>query len=200
MTGADLVRARLADGIRTQSAVRDSDELVAVVERAADVVITCLRQGGTVFFAGNGGSSTDAQHLAAELLGRFYLDRPALAAVNLSDNTAALTAIANDYAYEEVFARQLAGLARAGDVFLGFSTSGNSMNIVRAVEVAADRQVYSIAFTGSSGGKLADVADLVFRAPSDDVPRVQECHVHVGHSICEIAERALLPTADPAVG
>src|SRR5436305_8889902 len=153
--------------------------------------VQALRAGGTVFFCGNGGSATDAEHLSAELLGRYYIERAALSSYRLSSNVAAMTAIGNDYSFDEVYARQLAGLARPGDVLVGLSTSGNSPNVVRALEQAAAMGLETVAFTGADGGKAATVARQVFRAPSTDTPRVQECHMTVGHTLCEIVEREL---------
>jgi D-sedoheptulose 7-phosphate isomerase len=144
-----------------------------------------------VVFFGNGGSSMDAGHLAAELLGRFYRERAALAAVSLADNTAAMTAVANDYDYAEVFARQLRGLARRGDVVVALSTSGNSPNVIRALAVGRELGVFSVLLTGATGGQARALADLCVQVPTDDTPRVQEACMHLGHSICEVVERAM---------
>lgn len=166
-------------------------EHLEVAALIAGAMIRALREGGRVIFFGNGGSATEAQHLSAELMGRFYLDRPALPSVSLSDNTAAMTAISNDYAYEQTFARQILGLGRPGDVAVGLSTSGNSLNVVRALEAAKGAGLTTIAFTGQRGGSCADVAEHCFRAPSNDTPRVQEMHLLIGHTVCEIVEAAL---------
>jgi D-sedoheptulose 7-phosphate isomerase len=150
-----------------------------------------LSQGGRIFFCGNGGSAADAQHLAAELTGRFLKERPSLAGVALTTNTSTLTAIGNDYSYEEIFSRQIEGLARAGDVLLGISTSGNSGNVVRAMEVARRMMVSTVALTGRSGGKLATAAERCIRIPSDETPRIQEAHILTGHILAEIVEAEL---------
>jgi D-sedoheptulose 7-phosphate isomerase len=189
---SELVRRRLAESIASKQAMLESD----CVERAASVaasIADALRAGGKVIFFGNGGSASDASHLAGELLGKFAYDRPALAAVCLSDHTAALTAVGNDYDYGEVFARQLRGLGRPGDVAVGLTTSGNSENVVRALDAARDLGMVTVALTGADGGKVVAVADLCVRVPSDDTQRVQEACLHLGHTICEIVERDLHP-------
>ena len=188
---AATVRARVAVSVEVKQSLLADGAAHAVLGVVAAVLVDCLRGGGTVFFCGNGGSSTDCEHLSAELLGRFYRDRPALPAVNLSCNVAALTAIANDYSYEQVFSRQLEGLGRAGDVLVALSTSGDSVNVLAAVRTAAARGMTTVAFTGRGGGALAEVADHVFRAPTVDTPRIQECHTLAGHTLCEIVEDEL---------
>jgi D-sedoheptulose 7-phosphate isomerase len=183
---------RVEDSIDVRRTLLAGD-LLERVAAAAQVVVAAARRRSTVFFFGNGGSATDAAHLCAELLGRFYRDREPLPGVALADNTAAMTAIGNDYGYDYVFSRQLAGLAKAGDVVIGLSTSGNSRNVVRAFEVAHQLGVVSIALTGATGGSLAEVADHCLRVPSTDTPRIQECHMLLGHTICELVERELFP-------
>jgi len=190
----DLLRERVATSIEAKQRLLRSDAIRLTAEVAARVVES-LRAGGKVLFFGNGGSSTDAGHLAAELLGRFYADRRPLAAVNLADNTAAMTAIGNDYSYDEVFSRQVRALGVRDDVAVGLSTSGNSANVVRAIEEAAGLGMRTVAFTGASGGKLASVAELCVRVPSDDTPRVQEMCMLLGHTLCEIVEREFLGEA-----
>ena len=189
---AETVRQRLQEGIEVAQRMLSSD----CVEQAAAVaqsIVAAFRRGNKVIFFGNGGSSMDAGHLAAELLGRFHYHRPSLPAISLADSTAAMTAIGNDYGYEEVFARQLRGLAAPGDVAVALSTSGNSGNVVRAVEAARQLGVRSVVLTGSSGGKLLDLADVCIRVPAEDTPRVQEACMHLGHSICELVERQMFP-------
>jgi len=190
----DVLRERVATSIEAKQRLLRSDAIRLTAEAAARVVES-LRAGGKVLFFGNGGSSTDAGHLAAELLGRFYADRRPLAAVNLADNTAAMTAIGNDYSYDEVFSRQVRALGVRDDVAVGLSTSGNSANVVRAIEEAAGLGMRTVAFTGASGGKLASVAELCVRVPSDDTPRVQEMCMLLGHTLCEIVEREFLGEA-----
>jgi D-sedoheptulose 7-phosphate isomerase len=189
---AELARRRLADSVAIKRAMLESD-CIAQTVAVASRMIDSLRQGGKVLFFGNGGSAMDAGHLAAELAGRFYRDRPGLPGVSLADGTASLTAIANDYAYGDIFARQVRALGRPGDVAVGLTTSGNSENVVNALIAAREAGLVAIALTGASGGKAADVADICLRVPTDDTPRVQEACLHLGHTICELVEREVFP-------
>ena len=161
------------------------------VARAADVVIAALRAGRAIYFCGNGGSAADAQHLAAELSGRFLKNRRALPGVALTTNSSALTAIGNDFGYDEVFSRQLDGVAHEGDVLMGLSTSGNSANVVKAVEVARAHGMKTIALTGERDSALSAACDICLKVPSAATPRIQEMHIVVGHMICELAENAV---------
>lgn len=188
----ELVQARLADTIAVKQQMLSGAIATQTVE-IARLIISSLRCGGKVIFFGNGGSAQDAGHLAAELMGRFAFDRPGLAAISLPDSTASMTAIGNDYSYDEVFARQVLAAGRAGDVVVGLTTSGNSPNVVRALEAAAGAGMTTVALTGARGGKVADVAALCIRVPSDNTGRVQEACLHLGHSICEMVEAALFP-------
>jgi D-sedoheptulose 7-phosphate isomerase len=188
----ELVRARLQDSIDSKRAMLDS-ECIAQAADIADRIVTALRKGGKVIFFGNGGSSMDAGHLAAEFLGRFYYDRPSLPSVSLADSTAAMTAIGNDYSYDEVFARQVRGLGAAGDVLVGLTTSGNSPNVVTALRTGRELGMVTVALTGSNGGAVAEVADVCVQVPTSDTPRVQEACMHIGHSICEIVEATMFP-------
>ena len=187
-----LLRTRVADSVAaTQRLAANAGALAATAE-AAGRIAAALRGGGKALFFGNGGSASDAGHLAAELLGRFALERRSLAAACLSDHTAAMTAIANDYGYDEVFARQITGVGRPGDVAVGLSTSGNSPNVVRGLEAAREQGLTTVAFTGAGGGKLAGLVDVCVRVPSDDTPRVQELCMLLGHTLCELVERELV--------
>lgn len=199
MTGSDavspsvrLVQQRLADTIAVKQQMQQGDIAAQTVE-VARAIIDSLRAGGKVIFFGNGGSAQDAGHLAAELMGRYAFDRPGLAAISLPDATAAITAISNDYSYDEVFARQVLATGRPGDVAIGLTTSGNSPNVVRALEVAGQAGMTTVTLTGALGGKVADVAKICIRVPSEDTARVQEACLHLGHSICEMVEAALFP-------
>jgi D-sedoheptulose 7-phosphate isomerase len=189
---AELAQRRLEDAIAIKQDMLSSGCLHLAAE-VADAITGSLRAGGTVLFFGNGGSSMDAGHLAAELAGRFYIDRPALAGVSLADATASMTAIANDYAYDEVFARQVKALGRVGDVAVGLTTSGNSVNVVNGLVAAREGGLVTVALTGQSGGKVAGLADYCIQVPADDTPRVQEACLHLGHTICEIVEREMFP-------
>lgn len=162
--------------------------LAETVERAAAVVAQSLRTGGKVFFCGNGGSSADSQHLAGEFLGRFLVERPSWAAIALPANIAAMTAIANDYGYEEVFARQLRGLGRKGDVLIAISTSGRSANVLKALTAAREMGIHAIGLTGAKESPMDALADLILRAPAASTPRIQEMHIVIGHTICELVE------------
>lgn len=188
--GEALLRQRVSDSLDAKQRLLESDAL-RTTAAAAERVVTALAAGGKVLFFGNGGSATDAGHLAAELLGRFYLERQPLAAVSLADNTAAMTAIGNDYSYEETFSRQVRALGRLGDVAVGLSTSGNSANVLRGLEAARDLGLVTVALTGAGGGKLAGLVDICVRVPSEDTPRVQEMCMLLGHTLCEIVERDL---------
>lgn len=199
MSGSDavspsvrLVQQRLADTIAVKQQMQQGDVAAQTVE-VARAIIDSLRAGGKVIFFGNGGSAQDAGHLAAELMGRYAFDRPGLAAISLPDATAAITAISNDYSYDEVFARQVLATGRSGDVVVGLTTSGNSPNVVRALEVAGQAGMTTVTLTGALGGKVADVAKICIRVPSEDTARVQEACLHLGHSICEMVEAALFP-------
>jgi len=158
---------------------------------AADALIAAYRGGHKALFFGNGGSAADAQHLAAEFLGRYMRERAPLPALALHTNSSALTAIGNDYGYEHVFARQLEALAVHGDVAVGISTSGNSPNVVQAIATARRLGLVTIALTGSSGGRLRNLADILVAVPSEETPRIQECHILAGHALCDAVEQAL---------
>lgn len=190
---AALARARLVDAIAVKQAMLADDTVVVLATRVAGLMVDALRAGGTVLFCGNGGSSMDAGHLAAELTGRFAYDRAGLAAVNLADATAALTAIANDYSYADAFARMATAIGKPGDVLVGLSTSGNSANVVRALAAGREAGLVTVGLTGRDGGQLAAVAEHCIRVPSDDTARVQEACLHVGHTICELVEQEMFP-------
>jgi D-sedoheptulose 7-phosphate isomerase len=165
--------------------------LAAAVSRAVDVIYSSLAAGGQLFIAGNGGSAADAQHIAAELTGRFLRDRRPLRAMALHVNTSALTAIGNDFGYEQVFARELSAHARPGDVLLAISTSGNSPNILRAIQAAHQENVTVIGLTGESGGAMRTACDLCLCVPCQSTPRIQEMHITIYHAICELLEERL---------
>jgi len=183
---ANIVK-QIEDSIELKKYLRqETKNLVAM----ADLLVDAFRKGNKVLLFGNGGSAADAQHIACELAGKFYLDRDPLPAIALTTNTSSLTAIANDYSYEEVFGRQVKGLVKQGDVVIGISTSGNSPNVLRGIEEAKRLGVTTIAFTGR-GGRLSELADYVLSIPSGDTPRIQEAHITAGHIICYLVEQAL---------
>jgi len=165
------------------------------IEQSIALLVDSLRHNGKIHFCGNGGSAADAQHLAAELSGRFYFNRPPLNAEALHCNSSYLTAVANDYGYEHIFARLLEASAHAGDILVAFSTSGNSENILKAIDVAHQKRLKVIAFTGETGGKMAEMVDILLNVPSTDTPRIQEIHILIGHIICEHVEKQMFPNS-----
>ena len=181
----------IEQSIAVKQAILNNPEFLDRIQQAAEMITESLRGGGKIHFCGNGGSAADAQHLAAELSGRFYFDRPPLNAEALHCNTSYLTAVGNDYGYDLIFSRLLCGTAKAGDVVVGISTSGNSKNILKAFEVAKEMGVKIIAMTGETGGAMKDYADILLNAPSKDTPRIQESHIMLGHIICELVETEL---------
>jgi D-sedoheptulose 7-phosphate isomerase len=158
---------------------------------AADALIRAYRSGHKALFFGNGGSASDAEHLAGEFLGRYLRERSPMPAVALAENMSAVTAIANDYGYEHVYSRQLQALAVSGDVAVGISTSGNSRNVLEAVRKARELGLFTIGLTGASGGQMRDLTDALIAVPSDDTPRIQECHILIGHALCDAVEQAI---------
>lgn len=194
-----LLERRVREDIALKQSIIGDECLMQAAAVAAEMS-TALERGRKVIFFGNGGSSMDAGHLAAELLGRFYLDRAPLPSVCLSDCTAAMTAIGNDFGYEHVFSRQLRAIGEPGDVAVGLTTSGNSVNVVQALRVARELDVFAIVLTGRDGGQAAEVADLCVRVPTGDTPRIQEACMHLGHTICEFVEAFLERGSGPGVG
>ncbi len=188
-----LISNRLQAAIKLKEAVLADESILALSERAAQVCISSLKGDGSILWCGNGGSAADAQHLSAELTGRFYYDRPPLRSEALHVNTSYLTAVGNDYGYDMVFERLARGQLREGDVLIGLSTSGNSTNIVRAMQTAREIGAHTIAFTGKGGGAVAQHADVLIEIPSTDTPRIQEVHMFLGHCLCEIIEATMFP-------
>ncbi|MBP5318508.1 MAG: D-sedoheptulose 7-phosphate isomerase [Paludibacteraceae bacterium] len=183
----------IAASIAVKQAILADEALLGRMQQVADCMVDALKNGGKVLFCGNGGSAADAQHLAAELSGRFYYDRPPLYAEALHCNTSFLTAVGNDYGYDRIYARVIQGSGRKGDVLVGISTSGNSANIVQAFEAARAAGMKVVAMTGASGGKMKQEADILLNVPSIDTPRIQEAHILMGHLICECVESVLFP-------
>jgi D-sedoheptulose 7-phosphate isomerase len=181
----------IQQSIAAKQAILNDSDFQARIQQAAEMITASLRNGGKIHFCGNGGSAADAQHLAAELSGRFYFDRPPLNAEALHCNTSYLTAVGNDYGYDLIFSRLLRGTAKAGDVIVGISTSGNSQNILKAFEVAKEMGVGIIAMTGATGGAMKEWADILLSVASQDTPRIQESHIMIGHIICELVETAM---------
>ncbi|SDC40127.1 D-sedoheptulose-7-phosphate isomerase [Niabella drilacis] len=182
------IKALVQASIDVKKQVLESEPLLQTVAQVVSTIVNAFRKGNSVYFCGNGGSAADAQHLAAEFSGRFYKDRKALPAEALHCNTSYLTAVANDYSFDVIYSRIIDGIGKNGDVLIGLSTSGNSQNIVRAFEQAKAKGMTTIGFTGASGGILKTTSDFLINIPSADTPRIQECHMLLGHSICQLVE------------
>ncbi len=181
----------IQQSINVKQLILEDATFMERIQEASDVVVKSLRNGGKIHFCGNGGSAADAQHLAAELSGRFYFDRPPLNAEALHCNTSYLTAVGNDYGYDIIFSRLLRGLGKKGDILIGISTSGNSKNILHAYQAAKEMGIIIISLTGETGGKMKDLSDILINVPSTDTPRIQESHIMIGHIICELVEQEM---------
>ena len=186
------ISAHIQRSIDAKQAILNDDAFLSMIEEAATLCANALQQGKKILFAGNGGSASDAQHLAAELVGRYKHDRPSLAAIALTTDTSALTAIGNDYGYEEVFARQLSGLGQEGDVFVAISTSGNSKNVLKACAVAREKGCAIVGMSGP-GGQLKEESAVCFAVPAKETATVQEAHIMIGHLLCDLIEQQIYP-------
>jgi len=186
-----LVNEHVQEAARVGQAMTDSDSTVTAIERAADYCIDVYKRGCKIMVAGNGGSAADAQHMAAELSGRFNMDRPGLPAMALTANSSTLTAIGNDYGYSKVFSRQAQANGQPGDLFVGISTSGNSENLLAAIETCKAQGITTLGITGRTGGKMAQMCDVCIRVPSDSTARIQECHIVIIHTLCAAVEESL---------
>ena len=187
----DYIYAQIAETNRLTAAMLEDRALFATLEASAAACIKCINAGGKILLAGNGGSAADAQHIAGEFVSRFAFDRPGMSAFALTTDTSILTAIGNDYGYEKLFARQIQSHGRKGDVFIGYSTSGKSPNILRAFEEARARGLVTIGLTGNRGGPMLELCDLVLEMPSSDTPKIQEGHLMMGHILCGLVENAI---------
>jgi D-sedoheptulose 7-phosphate isomerase len=192
----EKIKNIIQSSIDVKQRVIQNQELLTTVIKVVDVITTSLKNGGRIYFCGNGGSAADAQHLAAEFSGRFYTDRKALPAEALHCNTSYLTAVANDYSYDVVYARLIDGIGSKGDVLVGLSTSGNSGNIVKAFEVAKQKGMTTVGFTGAGGGTMKNLSDHLINIPSNDTPRIQESHIMIGHIICQLVEETYFSRND----
>jgi D-sedoheptulose 7-phosphate isomerase len=186
--------------IATKQSMLGNRELISTAARISEILVHALKQGNKVLIFGNGGSAADAQHIAAEFVGRFAFDRPALPALALSVNSSCVTAIGNDYGFDLVFSRQLEALARPGDVAIGISTSGNSPNVIKAMSTARKMELHTVALTGAAGGGIKGNVDHCICVPSNDTPRIQEGHILVGHIISELVELEMFPKRGQASG
>ena len=193
MDQSSIVRKNLQHSIDLKSKILADSDLISLTDTLSQIITEAFQNNKKVLFCGNGGSAADAQHLAAELSGRYYYDRPPLFSDALHVNTSYLTAVANDYSYDQIYSRLLRAMGSEGDVLIGLSTSGNSPNVVNAINQANELGMITIGFTGASGGKMKDICDYLVAIPDTDTPRIQECHMLLGHTICEIVERNLFP-------
>ena len=191
---AERIAAQFAESIEVKQRVLETE--IGTLAQIAEILVAALRGGHRVLLCGNGGSAADSQHIAAELVGRFGRERAALPAIALTTDTSILTALANDYSYADVFARQVEALGTPGDVLVGISTSGNSPNVLAAMRTARNRGMRTIGWTGESGGQLREAADVCFRVPSRSTSRIQESHITAGHALCEMIERELFEKND----
>lgn len=190
----EKIREIIQESIQVKLKLLGNETLIDQIEQASNKMISSLQKGKRIYFCGNGGSAADAQHLAAELSGRFYTDRPALPAEALHCNTSYLTAVANDYSYEVVYQRLIEGIGNEEDVLIGLSTSGNSKNIIRAIESANTKKMITIGLTGSKGGSMKGLCQYWIGVPSDDTPRIQESHILLGHILCQMVEERIFNT------
>jgi len=184
----DKIKKIIKASIDTKQSVLQNEGLLKTIAASVDLIVNAFRNGNRVYFCGNGGSAADAQHLAAEFSGRFYTDRKALPAEALHCNTSYLTAVGNDYGFDEIYSRLIDGIGEKGDVLVGLSTSGNSPNILKALKTAKKKEMITIGFTGKSGGEMRTLCDHLINIPSTDTPRIQESHIMVGHIICQLVE------------
>ena len=178
----------LKESLSVKNEILENSKIKNIIIESVGVILKALKRGNRIYFCGNGGSAADAQHLAAEFTGRFYLDRKALPAEALHCNTSYITAVANDYSYEDIYSRLIDGISNPGDVLIGLSTSGNSKNIIKALKTAKQNKLHTIAFTGSSEGLIKTYSDYIISIPSKNTPRIQESHILIGHIICQIVE------------
>ena len=188
-----MIKKIIQSSIDLRKVVLADDTLLKTVQSVADAMIATFAADGKVLFCGNGGSAADAQHLAAELSGRYYYDRPPLYAEALHTNTSFVTAVANDYSFDEVYARMVKAAGRKNDVLVAISTSGNSPNIIKALRAATEAGMVTVGLTGNDGGKMKTLCSLLLNVPSNDTPRIQEVHIMLGHIICQIVESTLFP-------
>lgn len=195
MDNVNYIKAYLDDSIAVKKLLQESDSVLSQISLVADLIISAYKNGNKVILAGNGGSAADSQHIAAEFVSRFFFDRPGLPAIAITTDTSMLTAIGNDYGFDKLFVRQLQAQSKPGDVFIGISTSGNSVNIINAMELAKELGVTSVALCGEAG-KLKDLVDYSINVPSKITPYIQECHICIGHMICAIVERAIFKPED----
>ena len=185
------IKDQIKKSYETKIAIYENEDLINKIEEVAKKCVALYRTDKKTILAGNGGSAADAQHIAAELVGRYAFDRPSIPSLALTTDTSNLTAIGNDYGYDMVFSRQLEGMGQEGDIFFGISTSGNSVNIIKAFESAKKKNIFTVALSGRDGGEMAKLADISLIVPSDSTPRIQESHILIGHILCDIIEKEI---------
>ena len=193
MDHVSVLKSRIEASVQLKTMLLSDQTLLNTTAHLATEIVTAYRNGGKVLWCGNGGSAADAQHLAAELSGRFYYDRDPLNSEALHVNTSYITAVANDYSYDQIYSRLVAAMGKRGDILIGLSTSGNSGNVVNALIEGKKRGMLCVGFTGQTGGKMKEHCDLLVNIPSTDTPRIQECHMILGHTVCEMVESGLFP-------
>ncbi len=189
----DFIKIKIATSIHLKNSLLENEPILNTVSKVVEEITNCYKHDGKVLWCGNGGSAADAQHLSAELSGRFYYDRPPLFSEALHVNTSYTTAVANDYSYDVIFERLVHAMGRKGDVLIGLSTSGNSANVINALKAANEKGIITVGFTGETGGKMKEHCKYLINIPSKDTPRIQECHMLFGHTICEMVEINLFP-------
>ncbi|WP_373074059.1 SIS domain-containing protein [Sulfurimonas sp.] len=187
----NYVKEQIKLSYQTKQKIYENDELLDKIVEVSQKCVDLYKTDKKTILAGNGGSAADAQHIAAELVGRYGFDRPSIPSLALTTDTSNLTAIGNDYGYDKVFSRQLEGMGQSGDIFIGISTSGNSVNILNAFDVAKKKNILTVALVGKDGGEMAKKADIALVVPSDSTPRIQESHILIGHIICDIIEKEI---------
>jgi D-sedoheptulose 7-phosphate isomerase len=187
----DYIKKQIQEQNNLTEIIISSEKFIQIIDQVIKITVAAYKTGNKVMFCGNGGSAADAQHLAAELSGKFHLDRDPLAAEALHVNSSYITAVANDYSFDKIYSRYVSGAGKKGDVLIGLSTSGNSENIIQAFQAAKTNQMITVALTGKTGGKLKDLAEFLINIPSESVPRIQEMHLLIGHIICEKVEHEL---------
>jgi D-sedoheptulose 7-phosphate isomerase len=189
----NFIKSKIEESVKLKTSLLSNTAILNAINNIVEDIVNCYKNNGKVLWCGNGGSAADAQHLAAELSGRFYYDRPPLFSEALHVNTSYTTAVANDYSYDIIYSRLVEAMGKKGDVLIGLSTSGNSANVLKAIEKANTMGITTIAFTGQTGGKMNGLSNYLINIPSIDTPRIQECHMLLGHTICELVEMKLFP-------
>ncbi|RKX54023.1 MAG: D-sedoheptulose 7-phosphate isomerase [Thermotoga sp.] len=188
----DRITSEIEESVNVKVSMMKDKKLIETVSKIIDEIVSALKRGRKILLCGNGGSAADAQHFAAELVGKFRKIRKALSAVSLTVNTSILTSIGNDFSFDDVFKRQVEAIGKKGDILIAISTSGNSKNVIEAVEQAKKMGIFTIGFTGKDGGKLAEICDIVVKVPSSSTPRIQEMHITLFHAICGIVEEIII--------